>query len=109
MEGDVEWGLRGFFYFILGIVPKESNKKAAVGVSQEYPCIGNLFPLLLIPDFNINYPKDPQIVTYIRKQLPFFRLPLRLNELDLCGIFFIECRPELDNYCVKKSTQVQLV
>ena len=42
-EGDVEGGWGGLFYFILGIVPKESSKKAAVGVSQEYPYIVKLF------------------------------------------------------------------
>ena len=38
--------------------------------------------------FNCTYPNDPRIVTYVRKQLTFFRLLSRLNELDLCGPFF---------------------
>ena len=35
----------------------------------------------------INYPNNPQIVTYVRKQRTFFRLLSRLNEHDLCGLF----------------------
>ena len=36
----------------------------------------------------IDDPNDPQILTYVKKQITFFRLLSRLNELDLCGHFF---------------------
>ena len=39
-----------------------------------------------------------------------FEMVSRLNELDLCGLFLNEWKPDLDYYSVKKkSAQVQLV
>ena len=35
------------------------------------------------------YPKDPTILTYVKKRLTFFRLLSRLNKIDLCGLFFL--------------------
>ena len=41
-------------------------------------------------------PDDPWILTHVKKLLTCFRSLSRLNKLDLCGLIFTECWPDLE-------------
>ena len=47
-------------------------------------------PILDYPPIFFDSQPNPERVTYVRKQLTFFKLPSHLNKLDLCGLLLTQ-------------------
>ena len=73
--------------------PKKGSKKLpnSVEISIWQNLYWHFFGIYASTNLIKNYYlKNPQISTYVDKKIAFLRWLSRLNELDLCGLFFIE-------------------